>query len=202
MNEPVGRHWDAWGGRVAQALGALFLVLALCGPALAQPSDTDQWLVHSSLHCVVRYRDAVDLERFHDKLNFNPALFGLSPQFNIQPGDDTPTRVGKKADALFERVQVLLDMRTPMDKVFILLYRDYVEIRTMYASDYARGSEAPPRSWYLFEYKSIFINLDDLFPGMLAHEMAHHVIDNYLQIRPAAASAEMLAVYAEKHLFD
>jgi hypothetical protein len=35
---------------------------------------------------------------------------------------------------------------------------------------------------------------------MLAHEMAHCVIDHYLLIRPPMATAEILARYVDSHL--
>ena len=38
--------------------------------------------------------------------------------------------------------------------------------------------------------------------GMLAHEMAHAIIDDFLQVRPPMASAEILARYVDAHLND
>jgi len=35
---------------------------------------------------------------------------------------------------------------------------------------------------------------------MLAHEIAHAIIDNYLSVRPPRATAEILARYVGKHL--
>ncbi len=47
----------------------------------------------------------------------------------------------------------------------------------------------------------IFINADDIHEGMLTHEMTHHIIDHFLTVRPPRASAEILAVYVDAHLF-
>ncbi|THB64559.1 MAG: hypothetical protein D6E12_14625, partial [Desulfovibrio sp.] len=131
-----------------------------------------------------------------------PTLLGLSPQFNISESDDVKTRLSKKVDSLFERAQVLLDMRRNMPQVVLLVYKDYVQVQSVFNTYFANTPGTAPRSWYVFEYRSVYINLSDLFPGMLAHEMAHHIIDHYLQVRPAAGSAEMLAVFVEKNLFD
>jgi len=35
---------------------------------------------------------------------------------------------------------------------------------------------------------------------MLAHEIAHAIVDNYLSVRPPRATAEILARYVGKHL--
>ena len=56
-------------------------------------------------------------------------------------------------------------------------------------------------AWYLYQYHSIYINLEDLHEGILAHEMAHSIIDHYLIIRPPGATAEILARYVDSHLF-
>jgi hypothetical protein len=37
---------------------------------------------------------------------------------------------------------------------------------------------------------------------MLAHEMAHSIIDHYLRVRPPHATAEILARYVDGHLFE
>ena len=38
--------------------------------------------------------------------------------------------------------------------------------------------------------------------GMLAHEMAHSIIDHYLTVRPPKRSAEILARFVDKHLAE
>jgi hypothetical protein len=41
-----------------------------------------------------------------------------------------------------------------------------------------------------------------MYEGILAHEIAHSIIDNYLLILPPKATAEILARYVDEHLFD
>jgi hypothetical protein len=40
---------------------------------------------------------------------------------------------------------------------------------------------------------TIYLNVDDLHEELLAHEMAHAIIDHYLLVRPPPATAEILA---------
>ena len=56
------------------------------------------------------------------------------------------------------------------------------------------------RSWYIYERNTIFVNVKDVNEGMLAHEMAHAIIDHYLIVRPPNATAEILARYVDDHL--
>jgi len=51
-----------------------------------------------------------------------------------------------------------------------------------------------------FEFNTIYLNVQDLFSEMLAHELAHAIVDNHLSVRPPRATAEILARYVGKHL--
>ena len=42
--------------------------------------------------------------------------------------------------------------------------------------------------------------MQDVHAGMLAHELAHAIIDHYLTVRPPAQTAEILARYVDSHL--
>ncbi|MFC1867599.1 hypothetical protein ACFL0H_05635 [Thermodesulfobacteriota bacterium] len=46
----------------------------------------------------------------------------------------------------------------------------------------------------------MYITIEDLHEGMLAHEIAHSIIDHYLTVRPPSESAEILARYVDSHL--
>ena len=46
------------------------------------------------------------------------------------------------------------------------------------------------------------IRVQDINEGILAHEMAHAIIDHFFDIRPPRATAEILARYVDKHLND
>ena len=49
---------------------------------------------------------------------------------------------------------------------------------------------------------TIYVNVDDTQEEILAHEMAHAIIDHYLLVRPPAAAAEILARYVHTHIYD
>ncbi|MCP3933600.1 MAG: hypothetical protein GY705_31420 [Bacteroidetes bacterium] len=46
----------------------------------------------------------------------------------------------------------------------------------------------------------MFIQLDDVHSGMIAHELAHAIIDHYLIIPPPKETAEILARYVDTHM--
>ena len=54
----------------------------------------------------------------------------------------------------------------------------------------------------MYEYNTVYLNVQDVHEGMLAHELAHAIIDNFMAVRPPRATAEILATYVDKHLFE
>ncbi len=106
--------------------------------------------------------------------------------------------VEKKVDALFERAQEILDMRKRMDKVTINVYHDKDQLHAAFKQIYRKSCRI--RAWYEFKYHTVFVCIDDVHEGMLAHEMAHGIIDHYLKVRPPTATAEILARYVDSNL--
>ena len=105
----------------------------------------------------------------------------------------------KKVDALSLKVQQILDMRKKMKKVIVNIYHNEKQLHAAYYKIY--GNPCRVRAWYIYEHNAIYINADDVNEGLLAHEMAHHTIDNYLSVRPPRNAAEILATYVDKHLY-
>ena len=95
-------------------------------------------------------------------------------------------------------------MHRNMEKVVIIIYpnnKRFYEARTQIIGENLIGKKRRIRSWYIFKQNTIYINADDVHEGILAHEMAHAIIDHYLTIRPPRATAEILARYVDKHLY-
>jgi len=157
----------------------------------------DSFLQLETRYALIRYETLKDLKKFNRRIDYSPGEFSLKSLFSPSGSKNVIDSSKKKVDALYRRVQEILDMRTRMTKVNIYLYRkkgfDKVYYRLV-------GIKRRVRSWYLFESKTIFINIDDVHEGILAHEMAHHIVDHYLKVRPPRATAEILARYVDKHL--
>ncbi len=148
-------------------------------------------------YAVIRYETLKDLKKFDRKIDYNPGESSLKSLFSSSGSKNVIDSSKKKVEALFRRVQEILDMRGKIEKVNINLYR-----KKRFNEVYYRlaGIKRRVRSWYIFESKIIYINIDDVHEGILAHEMAHHIIDHYLNVRPPRATAEILARYVDKHL--
>ena len=181
--------------------GCFFLLFSSNGLVMGGTSSLTFQLKLETRHTILHYRSSEDLEDFDDEVDYSAeGVFGSL--FSDSDGDDLQGKVKNKVDTLFKRVQQILDMRKIMKKVTIKIYRNSEEIERAYIEIYRRSPKQVPRAWFRYKTNTIYVNLDDLHEGILAHEMAHSIIDNYLVVKPPRATAEILARYVDTNLFD
>ena len=136
--------------------------------------------------------------KFDERVDYSRSKWGGRRLFSSYDSTRILEKLKIKIDALYERVQEILDMRKKMKKVKIKIYYNKRQLHAAYLRIYKTRSRL--RSWYIYELNTIYINVNDLHEGMLAHEMAHSIIDHYLLVRPPRATAEILARYVDGHL--
>jgi hypothetical protein len=158
------------------------------------------WLSIESKYTMIRYQTPEDLVRFDRQLKYEPASRGLKNLFSHQRSGSITEKVAGKVDALFERVQEILEMRRNMERPTIFIHPDRDQLHEAYTRLFNRPWKI--RAWYQYSTNGVYVNVNDLHEGMLAHELAHAIIDHYLLIRPPAATAEVLARYVDSHLKD
>jgi hypothetical protein len=194
----------------------IFSVYLLFGLTHAAAGDTPsgRWETLKAKYLTVTYENIQDLNLFNEKIDFSPDANSFSSFLSANQPSGTKLRgtkprgtkvertalenqVIQKMDALVEKVQLILDMRKPMNLI-VKLYPDKTALQGAYFNIYKKKREF--RAWYIFEYNTIYLNVQDLFAEMLAHEIAHAIVNNYLSVRPPRATAEILARYVGKHL--
>jgi len=176
----------------------VFLILS--GKAFALSDSDTQWNSIETKHTVIRYQSEKDLATFSKKIEF-----GEKEKFSVMSllgfgKDRLISTVSAKVDAVYERAQEILDMRRKMKKLTINIYHDADQLQKTYTEIYKESCEV--RAWYIFDQNTVYVQADDLHEGMLAHEMAHSIIDHYLLMSPPAASAEILARYVDANLHN
>ncbi|MCP4690154.1 MAG: hypothetical protein GY859_19030 [Desulfobacterales bacterium] len=154
------------------------------------------WRVIQSRYTEIRYTSFKALKQFERDVDYSKDGLGLG---FFSSSKDPEATVKKKMDALYARVAEILDMRRGMKKVVIEVYDGKKALHQAYGR--IVGGVCRVRAWYLFARNTIYINADDVHEGMLAHEMAHAIIDHYFNVRPPRASAEILARYVDAHLY-
>jgi len=162
-------------------------------------SPKSSWKRIETKHTIIQYETINDLKKFDGEIDYSTGEFTLKSLFSASDSKDQAGSIKKKVDLLFERVQEILDMRRSTRKVIINLYPNKKRLHEAYVN--ITGTKCHIRSWYLYESNTIYTNKDDVHAGMLAHEMAHSIIDHYFSARPPRATAEILARYVDKHLY-
>lgn len=179
-------------------IGLLFLCpkAAFCADAQTDPS----WNSLETKHTIIRFLSWEDLKWFNGRIDYSPGSWSLKSLFSSPDPSSLKVELKNKVDALYERVQEILDMRRGGGKVTINLYPDGKQLQGALRGIYHKQINL--RAWYIYERNTIYLNVKDVHEGMLAHEMAHAIIDHYLIVRPPKATAEILARYVDEHLFD
>ncbi|MCP4723044.1 MAG: hypothetical protein GY860_26625 [Desulfobacteraceae bacterium] len=163
-------------------------------------ASAEQLYTLKTKYLTLKYENVQDLNTFNEKIDFSPDTSNFS-SFSGTSQSSSGTGVEKKMvnklDALVEKVQLILDMRKPIN-IIIRIYPDETALHTAYFNIF--NTRKKLRAWYIFEYNTIYVNAQDLFSGMLAHEIAHAIVDHFLAVRPPRATAEILARYVDRHL--
>ncbi len=166
----------------------------------ADGSDDPTWQNIETKHTIIHYQTLDDLKTFNKKVVYYSARLSLKHLFSPSGSDNLTDNLKKKVDALYERVQEILDMRKRMKKIIINIYHDKKQLHATFYKIYRK--KCLFRALYIYKYNTVYINVENLHEGMLAHEMAHAIIDHYFSARPPKATAEILARYADRHLLD
>jgi hypothetical protein len=167
-----------------------FLIWGFSEQALAA-----EWNTLKTRYLNIHYQSESDLRKFDKKIKPVKNAIGFSSFSGGSAGSEG--ELAAKMDTLFQKVQLLLDMRKPFT-VDVRIYPGKSALERAYFKIYKKNRSL--RAWYIFEYNTVYVSVDDLFAGMLAHELAHAIVDNYLAVRPPRATAEILARYVDGHL--
>ncbi len=147
---------------------------------------------------IINYQNIHDLTKLATALKYEPDSWYLKNLLEKDNSEGPGKTVSRTIDAIFKRVREILDMRPKMKKVQINLYSNTQDLQEVYQQRFSKKKHI--RAWYVFKENTIYASVDDLHEGIMAHEMAHAIIDHYFAVKPPAATAEILARYVDKHL--
>ncbi len=173
--------------------------LLFSGFSGAEDATEQNWQVIETKHATIRFLSTSDFRLFNAKLKYSAGqggFFGFLSSSKVGKGLTDTT--AEKVDAIYQRVQEILDMKKRMKKVLINVYHDSKQLGAAFTRIYQRPCRI--RAWYRYRNHTIYVNARDLHAGMLAHEIAHSIIDNCMTVRPPRATAEILARYVDQHL--
>ena len=156
------------------------------------------WQKFETDHAIINYVHADHIETFQKSIRFGKEWWATTSSFAHFSEQENQKIAALKTDAVFKRVQEILGMVKKIKKVTILLYPDKTTLDRAYLLRYK--TQSPYRAWYDYSIHTISLNVSDCHEGILAHELAHSIIDNFLKVRPPENTSEILARYVDRHL--
>jgi hypothetical protein len=147
-------------------------------------------------YATILYQNEDHLRRFNKEIPLGSLSYLLRGKKSITTDDE----IRNKIDVLIERVEAILEM-FPKDLKFSLsLLSSDDEVQGVYRSKYARNADYI--AFYSPGDRTIFVSVKDIDTGILAHEIAHVIIDLYYGMSTPTKIHEVLAQYVETHLRD
>ena len=147
-------------------------------------------------YATVVYDNQELLQEFNDAISLGSLSYLLRDRKSITSGDE----VRNKIDVVVERVEAVLDMFPGGLKFTIVLLPRDTDVQRVYRAKY--GVNVDYVAFYSPKEKTVYVSVDDIRLGVLAHELTHVVLNRYFGVSPPTKIHEVLAQFVETHLKD
>jgi hypothetical protein len=143
------------------------------------------------------YNSVEDLREFNDNLSLTRQLSAMVHQKNPATIEE---EVLAKLDIVIEKVEVVLDMFPNNLAITIRILKDRSTVSGVYLQKYNKRVDYV--AYYSLSEDTIYFSARDASIRVVAHEIAHAVIDHFFEVRPPYTMHELMAQFAEKHVTD
>lgn len=182
------------GNLIRKTLLLICLILAFSAfPSSVSISEDKPLKGIETLYSTISYSRDEDLYEFGRKIGAGAA------SLNRDKGQAAPF-ARESLDRIVYRVKVILDMYPTQFHFNILIYPAYNDLKESYRLNGITGKA--PIAFYSHRTMTIYVSLENLTDRILAHEIAHAVINNYFSTPPPGQMQEILAQYVDRHLWD
>lgn len=134
-------------------------------------------------------------EKLLKKFNRNVYLGSLSYLTREKESIAVSDEVRHKIDTITERAKIIIETFPKKLRFTIVFLSSATDVQRIYKEKY--NIKTNYIAFYSPEDKTIFISVNNVDTGVLAHEVAHAVIDKYFVVSPPARVHEILAQYVE-----
>jgi hypothetical protein len=143
---------------------------------------------------------AYEAEEHLRKFNKEVSLGSISHLLRNRSGITLADEVSNKLDAIVERVETILDMHPAGLQFRVTLLASDSDVQRTYHQKYGRKTDFI--AFYSPREKTVYVSVDDIRLGVLAHELTHVILDHYFGVSPPVKIHEVLAQFVESHLRD
>lgn len=159
-------------------------------------NDITDWRKIETVYTDLFFRPEVNLKAVERQLRERAFTVIGIPKLDKSAGIEE--KVAYRVDLIFKRAKQILDMEPMGMRVKIKIFKTRDELDKEYSLIFAE--EAGYKSFYVFKFDTIYTSEEDISDSILAHEMAHSIVDHYFLVMPPPKIKEMLASYVDLHL--
>ncbi len=198
--------------RIIKGLACLVLICILSGPLLLPPhpalaSDRRPSKIYNSKRVIVYYDNEKQLQELRKKIKPKSITRSLNRLFS-GGNSGAKENLGLFLDILFQRVQTILEMPLPKQKVSIWVHPGIKELASFFKRKYggptarqtSMGARVSGPAFYVKKTNTIHLQVKNMRIGILAHEMAHAISENYFIIKPPARVAEIMSQHVDREI--
>ena len=173
----------------------------ITAPAEGPATPAGEWgRIIESKCCTILCGPDVDIFELNRKIK--------SPSYDILLGgirylgknSSVEEQLAEKFDAIFRRVEKILDMYPRKIHLTVKIYKDQSQLDDSYVQLFGALDEKERITFYVHKYTTIYTTEQSITEGVLAHEMGHAVVDHYFLILPPGKIKELLSQVVEIHL--
>lgn len=181
------------------------LINIICVLCLAAFSVTEAAIAEDAFNEIengnitIYYSQDINIRSLSRRLNIDfirQSYFSKPSLINLS--DDEA--LAAKTEYIFTKVESILSMYPPDMKINIKIFKTKEQLADAYFDIFKRTDSAV--SFYVHKYNTMYTYERGLTENVLAHELAHCVIDNYFKIVPPSNTAEIIAQHVDQHLKD
>ena len=144
----------------------------------------------------IAYNSEDHLRKFNKEIALGSISYLLRNRRSITVDDE----IRNKVDVIVEKVEAILEMHPKELRFTVSLLPSENEVHEIYRKKYGKSVDFV--SFYSPRDRTIFVSVKDIDLAVLAHEIAHAIIDLYYGMTTPSKIQELLAQYVESHLKD
>lgn len=168
-------------------------------PDLSMASDTSGWVARNGNRITLLYPSDINLKNLEGRLRSRWfSVSAVEKDLYTNPSYGIEKRIIARLESILMRTKQILAMNPSFMEIKIKVFRNRDELSQEYFRNF--GSIQQYKSFYIHGLGTIYASMQDISDSVIAHEMAHAVIDNYFKVIPPEKIAELLTTYVDSHL--
>lgn len=158
--------------------------------------DGVSWREFRAGYFDIYIEDGADLNAVERNLRKRLFLVSLPSARGEGKGYD----IGRRLDAICERAMDILGLHPRMARRSIKIFKDNKGLADAYRT--LIGKTGNIKAFYSHDCGAIYTSEEEITDSVMAHEIAHAIVDSHYNGVPPARVGEMLASYVDMHISD